>query len=110
MAGLSGKDVVATIDFGQKTVFRSLFQYLENKGSWIHLAKSAKIFISDDNKNFKLIKEIGKRNSECQRKNQTECRNQNAKYLKVKLKMQALFRQEILVQIQKHGCLLMKLA
>jgi hypothetical protein len=68
-------------------------------------------FFSDDNKNFKLIKEIGKEEIQnAKGKIKLNVGMQNAKYLKVKLKMQALFRQEILVQIQKHGCLLMKLA
>jgi len=83
--GFQGKDVVATIDFGQKTAFSEVyFNTLENKGSWIHLAKSAKIFVSDDNKNFKLIKEIG--TSEIQKANgkiKVNVGTQNAKYLKV---------------------------
>jgi hexosaminidase len=44
----------------RKPVFRSLFQYFDNKGSWIHFAKSAQIFVSDNGTDFKLIKEIGK--------------------------------------------------
>lgn len=83
--GFQGKDVVATIDFGQKTAFSEVyFNTLENKGSWIHLAKSAKIFVSDDNKNFKLIKEI--ETSEIQKANgkiKVNVGTQNAKYLKV---------------------------
>ncbi|AZA65774.1 beta-N-acetylhexosaminidase [Chryseobacterium carnipullorum] len=58
--GFQGKDVVATIDLGQKTSFSEVyFNTLENKGSWIHLAKSAQVFVSDDGRNFKMIKEIG---------------------------------------------------
>ncbi|ROH95134.1 beta-N-acetylhexosaminidase [Chryseobacterium cucumeris] len=83
--GFQGKDVVATIDLGQKTTFSEVyFNTLENKGSWIHLAKSAKIFVSDDNKNFKLIKEIG--TPEIQKaggKIKVNVGTQNAKYLKV---------------------------
>lgn len=59
--GFQGKDVVATVDFGEKTNYTEVyFNTLDNKGSWIHLAKSAQIFVSDDGKNFKLIKEINK--------------------------------------------------
>lgn len=57
--GFEGKDVVATIDLGEKTAFSLLtFNSLDNKGSWIHLAKSAKIYTSDDGKNYNQIKEI----------------------------------------------------
>jgi N-acetyl-beta-hexosaminidase len=83
--GFQGKDVVATIDFGQKTGFSEVyFNTLENKGSWIHLAKSAKIFVSDDNKNFKLIIEIGKEEIQnAKGKIKLNAGSQNAKYLKV---------------------------
>jgi len=83
--GFDGKDVVATIDFGQKTGFSEVyFNTLENKGSWIHLAKSAKIFVSDDNKNFKLIKEIGKEEIQnAKGKIKLNAGSQNAKYLKM---------------------------
>ena len=57
--GFEGKDVIATIDLGEKTDFSVLiFNTLDNKGSWIQLAKSAKIYISDDGKYFNQIKEI----------------------------------------------------
>lgn len=59
--GFSGKDIVATIDLGRRTKFSEVsFNSLDNKGSWIHLAKGAKIYVSDDGKNFRLIKETGK--------------------------------------------------
>jgi len=85
--GFQGKDVVATIDFGQKTAFSEVyFNTLENKGSWIHLAKSAKIFISDDNKNFKMIKEIAAGEIQnAKGKIKLNVGSQNAKYLKVSI-------------------------
>lgn len=83
--GFNGKDVVATIDFGQKTTFSQVyFNTLENKGSWIHLAKSAKIFISDDNKNFKLIKEVGKEEIQnAKGKIQLNAGQQSSRYFKI---------------------------
>nr|WP_315033660.1 family 20 glycosylhydrolase [uncultured Chryseobacterium sp.] len=83
--GFNGKDVVATIDFGQKTDFSNVyFNTLENKGSWIHLAKSAKIFTSDDNKNFKMIKEIGKEEIQnAKGKIQLNIGKQNSRYFKI---------------------------
>ncbi len=83
--GFQGKDVLATIDLGKKTAFTEVyFNTLENKGSWIHLAKSAKIYISDDNTNFKLIKEIGKAEiQEANGKIKVIVGTQNARYLKV---------------------------
>jgi hexosaminidase len=85
MVRVSGKDVIATIDFGKKTDFSEIyFNTLENKGSWIHLAKSAKIYISDDNKEFKIIKEIGKEDIQnANGKIQLKLGKQSAKYLKV---------------------------
>ncbi|SHM06050.1 beta-N-acetylhexosaminidase [Chryseobacterium polytrichastri] len=85
--GFQGKDVVATIDFGDKTPFSEVsFNTLENKGSWIHLAKSAQIFVSDDNKNFKLIKEIGKDEIQNSKgKIKLNVGNQNSKYIKIKI-------------------------
>ncbi len=85
MVRVSGKDVIATIDFGKKTDFSEIyFNTLENKGSWIHLATSAKIYISDDNKEFKIIKEIGKEDIQnANGKIQLKLGKQSAKYLKV---------------------------
>jgi hexosaminidase len=85
--GFQGKDVVAVIDLGQKTNFREVyFNTLENKGSWIHMAKSAQIFISDDNKNFTMIKEIGKDEIQnAQGKIRLNVGTQNSKYIKIKI-------------------------
>ncbi len=50
----------------------------------VHLAKSAKIFVSDDQKNFKLIKEIGKEEIQNTKgKIRLNVGAQNTKYLKV---------------------------
>lgn len=85
--GFQGKDVVATIDLGQKTTFSEVyFNTLENKGSWIHLAKSAQIFVSDDGDSFKMIKEIGKEEIQnSQGKIKLNVGNQTAKYIKLKI-------------------------
>ncbi|WP_106916439.1 glycoside hydrolase family 20 protein [Chryseobacterium aurantiacum] len=85
--GFMGNDVVATIDLGQKTVFSDVyFNTLENKGSWIHFAKSAQILVSDDNKNFKLIKEIGKEEIQnAHGKIQLNLGSQNSRYLKLRI-------------------------
>ncbi|WP_312343803.1 beta-N-acetylhexosaminidase [Chryseobacterium binzhouense] len=85
--GFQGKDVVATIDFGQKTQFSEIyFNTLDNKGSWIHLAKSAQIFISDDGTDFKIIKEIGKNEIlSLKGKIKLNVGNQNSKYFKIKI-------------------------
>ncbi|PQA95241.1 beta-N-acetylhexosaminidase [Chryseobacterium shigense] len=83
--GFQGKDVVATIDLGQKTSFSEVyFNTLENKGSWIHLAKSAKIFGSDDGKNFKMIQEIGRQEIQNSKgKIKLNVGNQTSQYIKL---------------------------
>ncbi|WP_336718871.1 family 20 glycosylhydrolase [Chryseobacterium mucoviscidosis] len=85
--GFNGKDVVATIDFGQKTQFSEVyFNTLDNKGSWIHFAKSAQIFVSDNGTDFKLIKEIGKEEIlSAKGKIKVNVGNQNSKFIKVKI-------------------------
>ncbi|MCQ4139781.1 beta-N-acetylhexosaminidase [Chryseobacterium sp. EO14] len=85
--GFQGKDVVATIDFGQKTQFSEVyFNTLDNKGSWIHFAKSAQIFVSDNGTDFKLIKEIGKEEIlSAKGKINVNAGIQNSKYIKVKI-------------------------
>jgi len=85
--GFQGKDVVATIDLGQKTQFNEIyFNTLENKGSWIHLAKSAQVFVADDLKNFILIKEIGTEEiKKAEGKIKLHVGNQNSKYIKVRI-------------------------
>lgn len=85
--GFQGKDVVATIDFGQNTQFSEVyFNTLDNKGSWIHLAKSAQIFVSDNGTDFKLIKEIGKEEIlSAKGKINVNAGIQNSKYIKVKI-------------------------
>lgn len=85
--GFQGKDVAATIDLGTKTPFSEIyFNTLENKGSWIHFAKSAVISISDDGTNFKAIKEIGKDEILAAKgKMKVNVGNQNSKYIKIKI-------------------------
>lgn len=85
--GFQGKDVVATIDFGQKTQFSEVyFNTLDNKGSWIHFAKSAQIFVSENGTDFKLIKENGKEEIlSANGKIKVNVGSQNSKYIKVKI-------------------------
>ncbi|MBD8082767.1 glycoside hydrolase family 20 protein [Chryseobacterium caseinilyticum] len=85
--GFQGKDVVATIDLGEKTNFSEVyFNTLDNKGSWIHLAKSATVSISDDGKTFKIIKEIGKEEIlSAKGKINLKVGNQQAKFIKIKI-------------------------
>ncbi len=85
--GFQGKDVVATIDFGQKTQFSEVyFNTLDNKGSWIHFAKSAQIFVSDNGSDFKLIKEVGKEEIlSANGKIKVNVGSQNSKYIKIKI-------------------------
>ncbi|HCR75394.1 MAG TPA: beta-N-acetylhexosaminidase [Chryseobacterium sp.] len=85
--GFNGKDVVTTIDFGLKTQFSEVyFNTLDNKGSWIHFAKSAQIFVSDNGSDFKLIKEVGKEEIlSSQGKIKVNVGNQNSKFIKVKI-------------------------
>ncbi|WP_299182308.1 discoidin domain-containing protein, partial [uncultured Chryseobacterium sp.] len=85
--GFQGKDVVATIDLGENTRFSEVyFNTLDNKGSWIHFAKSAQIFISDDNKSFRKIKEIGKEEIlNAKGKVKLNVGNQNSRYIKVRI-------------------------
>ncbi len=55
--GFLAKDCIATIDLGRKTEFTNIqFSSVERKGSWIYLPKSAKVSVSDDGKNFAVIK------------------------------------------------------
>ncbi|WP_294322130.1 family 20 glycosylhydrolase [uncultured Chryseobacterium sp.] len=85
--GFQGKDVVATIDFGQLTPFSEVyFNTLDNKGSWIHFAKSAHVFVSDNGTDFRMIKKIGKDEILAAKgKIRLQLGNQKAKYLKIKI-------------------------
>ncbi len=85
--GFQGSDLVATIDLVEKTKFSEVyFNILDNKGSWIHLAKSAQIFVSDDGKNFKMIKQIGSDEILAAKgKMNLKVGNQNAEFIKIKI-------------------------
>ncbi len=85
--GFQGKDMVATIDFGETTPFSEVyFNTLDNKGSWIHFAKSAQVFVSNNGTDFKMIKEIGKEEILAAKgKIRLQVGNQKAKYLKIKI-------------------------
>lgn len=85
--GFNGIDVVAVIDLGEKISFTEVyFNTLENKGSWIHRAKSAQIFVSEDNKNFKMIKEIDKDGIQNSKGNiRLNVGIQNYRYIKIRI-------------------------
>ncbi|SIQ97399.1 hexosaminidase [Chryseobacterium sp. RU37D] len=85
--GFPGNDVVATIDFEKKTPFSEVyFNTLDNKGSWIHFAKSAQVFVSEDGTNFKMIKEISKDEIlSAKGKIKLNVGNQNSKYIKIRI-------------------------
>ena len=85
--GFQGKDAVATIDFGQKTPLSEVyFNTLDNKGSWIHLAKSATVQVSDDGENFKIVKEISKEEIlSTKGKVKVNIGKQQAKFIKIKI-------------------------
>lgn len=85
--GFSGKDVVATIDLGERmTISEVRFNSLSNKGSWIHLAKGAEVFSSADGKKFSLIKEISQKEIEAGHGQVRAKVNQsNIRFLKIKI-------------------------
>ena len=83
--GFSGKDLVATIDLGEKTEFSEVsIGMLDNVGSWIHLGKRVEIFTSEDKKEFKSIGSI---DLEEIRKNKGQLHikvgKQNTRYIKI---------------------------
>ncbi|RNA62771.1 beta-N-acetylhexosaminidase [Chryseobacterium nematophagum] len=85
--GFQGKDATATIDLGTKTEFSEIyFNVLENKGSWIHLAKSATVFLSDNGKDFKKVSEISKEEiQKAKGKIKINIEKQYSKYIKIKI-------------------------
>lgn len=85
--GFSGTDLVAVIDLVEKTEFSSAsFNTLDNNGSWIHLAKSAEIHVSDDGKTFKMVSTVDSEKIK-QSKGQVKLSFdlQEARFIKVKI-------------------------
>lgn len=85
--GFWGPDVLATIDLGEATTFTQVtFNSLDNKGSWIHLAGGAKVYVSDDGKDFKMIKEINRQEIlEVKGRVKMEVGSQKARFVKVEI-------------------------
>jgi len=55
--GFSGTNLNAVIDLQKKTSFTSVtVDVLDAKESWIHIPKSISVFVSNDGKNFRLLK------------------------------------------------------
>ncbi|HAY3550258.1 family 20 glycosylhydrolase [Elizabethkingia meningoseptica] len=86
--GFSGKDVVATIDFGNKTDFSTVqFSTLERPGSWIYWPSAAKVYVSDNGTDFKEVKSIDA--AAIQQSNgvvSLSFPKQNARFIKVEIK------------------------
>jgi hexosaminidase len=57
--GFSGKDLIATIDFGKTEEINKLtISFLENEGSWIYFPKNIEILVSNDGINFERAKQV----------------------------------------------------
>jgi hexosaminidase len=57
--GFSGKDLIATIDFGKKEEINKLtISFLEKEGSWIYFPKKVEFFVSNDGINFESLKQF----------------------------------------------------
>ncbi|WP_395065914.1 family 20 glycosylhydrolase [Flavobacterium sp.] len=57
--GFSGKDLIATIDFGKtEEINKLIISFLENEGSWIYFPKNIEILVSNDGINFESAKQV----------------------------------------------------
>ncbi|WP_124641056.1 glycoside hydrolase family 20 protein [Amniculibacterium aquaticum] len=83
--GFTGKDAVATIDFGGKTNFSTVkTNFVKSNENWIHLPQSVQLFVSDDGIHFNKIKEIP--NADIVKANgqlNINIGNQNARFIKM---------------------------
>ena len=86
--GFSGKDCIATIDLIEKQEFSTIkLNTLDRQGSWIHLPSEITILTSDDNKNFKKVKQISK--EEIEKSNgqmHLQIEKQISRYVKIEIK------------------------
>lgn len=86
--GFSGKDAVATVDFGKPTKFSNVkFANVDRNGSWIYLPKEADILVSNDGKKFKKVKTItGEQIKQAKGNVDINIPTQEARYVKVVIK------------------------
>ena len=55
--GFEGDDLVATIDLGRKTKIREVETgFIQDSGSWIFLPRSVEVAVSDDGKDFRVVR------------------------------------------------------
>ncbi len=56
--GFSGKDCIATLDFGQKTSIDEVtMKFFDGEGQWIYLPRKVELWASDDGVNYQKIVE-----------------------------------------------------
>lgn len=86
--GISEKDLVPTIDFGEHVNFSTVrLAALEKKDSWIHYPEGLGVYISDDNELFTLVASLSKNQiREMGGYMVVELPEQTARYLKLILK------------------------
>lgn len=59
--GFNGEDLVATIDMGSAASYSNVeLNVVDQNASWIFYPQAVKVYVSNDNQNFSLIKEVGK--------------------------------------------------
>lgn len=59
--GFNRKDLIATIELGKGVTYSNVeFNYVNQNASWIYYPQAVKIYVSDDNHNFVLVKEMTK--------------------------------------------------
>ena len=86
--GYQGSDLIAVIDMGQsKTIKSASLGTLQDVGSWIVFPKAVEYWVSDDNKNFKLVATVNNKVDIKEPKVQTQefkaDLNVKARYVKV---------------------------
>ncbi len=87
--GFQGKDFEAIIDMGEVVPIKHMeCGFLINQGSWIFSPEKVEIFISDDGKNFSLLKTFtedaaAQNHSQELKKFKARFRNTKARYIKI---------------------------
>ncbi|MEN5087233.1 glycoside hydrolase family 20 protein [Sphingobacterium faecium] len=85
--GFNAKDLVATIDLGTATTFSNVeLNVVDQNASWIYYPQSVKVYVSNDNQNFTLVKDVGKELiSESKGTIKLQFDQQTAKYVKIEV-------------------------
>ena len=83
--GISQKDLIPTIDFGEQISFSKIqTTVLEQKGSWIHYPEGIGVYVSHDNEAFTLIHNVPREKIiETGGNIEIQVPHQNARYLKL---------------------------